>query len=314
MKISMTKPVVCCGFTPCIQRRLVFEKIVPKSVNRVIEMSEGIGGKGANVARVLKQLGGESLHVGFVGGDNGHHFESLMAESGVDCAHVRVQGNTRYCQTLIERGNPEVTELVEEMPALSLSEWEQMLDLFDGLDLSGMVTISGKLPAGAPESGYAEMVRRVQARGGRVLLDTAGAPLLSALSEKPFFVKINEHELLGATGQCELRRAARQLLGSTVSALMITRGADSAFLFAGDDCYELVPPVVEAINPIGSGDSVLAGWAYCLAGGERDLLAAARFSMACGVANALQAASGYVDVSDVRRLVDQVLVTRHTGL
>ena len=57
--------------------------------------------------------------VGFVGGANGMLLEQMLDAEEIGYRHVVVEGETRICQTLVEAGNPETTELVEEMPPLT---------------------------------------------------------------------------------------------------------------------------------------------------------------------------------------------------
>jgi tagatose 6-phosphate kinase len=223
-----SKPIICCGFTPCIQRILEFKAFEKGAVNRAARVTIGIGGKGANTARMVEQLGGTPTLVGFAGGANGRLLEGLLTQEGIAFQHVEVAGETRICQTLVEAGNPETTELVEEMPPIAPREWQEMVALFGSLGLSGsVVAISGKLPAGAPVDAYAQIA--AMAKGGRIILDAPGEPLLLALEQKPFVVKINDVELLQTVGGDDLPTACRELLGRGAQSVLITRGSRSAF-------------------------------------------------------------------------------------
>ncbi len=225
------KPIICCGFTPCIQRILEFKAVEKESVNRASRVTIGIGGKGANTARMVTQLGGSPELVGFAGGANGRLLEELLTQERVRFEHVQTAGETRICQTLIEEGNPETTELVEEMPPITPREWKQMVALFGSLGLSGaVVAISGKLPAGAPVDAYAQVVKMVVEQGGRVILDAPGEPLLLALEHKPFVVKINDAELLQTVGGDDLPTACRELIKRGAQSVLITCGSRSAFI------------------------------------------------------------------------------------
>lgn len=260
MKTS-TKPIICCGFTPCVQRILEFPKIEKGVVNRAVKVTVGIGGKGANTARMVKQQGGHPVLVGFVGGANGRLLEEMLDREDVGYRHVVVDGETRVCQTLVEEGNPETTELVEEMPPLSLDNWRHMMKLFESLDLHGaIVPIAGKLPAGAPADAYAQICKLAHDQGGRVILDAPGEPLLLALEHEPAIVKINDVELLATVGGNDLMVACRELMKFGARSVLITRGGKTAFFVDEQQALEIVPPKIRAINPVGSGDAVTAGW------------------------------------------------------
>ena len=302
------KPIICCGFTPCIQRIIEFQCIEKGVVNRAVRVTVGIGGKGANSARMVTQLGGNAELVGFAGGINGRLLEGMLNNEGIAFRHVEVEGETRICQTLVEAGIPETTELVEEIPPISADEWSSMVALFESLNLSGaMVSISGKLPAGTPVDAYAQIARMVADQGGRVILDAPGEPLLLALEHKPFIVKINDVELLQTVGGDDLMAACRDLMQHGAHAALITRGSRSAFYMDGTQTLEILPPGIEAINPVGSGDAVTAGMAVDLSRGK-DMSEALITGMACGAANALNLVSGLLTPGDVRRLRSEVQI------
>lgn len=299
---TITKPIICCGLTPCVQRILEFGQVEKGMVNRAVKVTIGIGGKGANTARMIRQLGGESLLVGFAGGRNGRLLEKMLDAEAVAFRHVETEGETRICQTLVESGNPETTELVEEMPPIDSNEWAAMIDLLQSLDLKGaIVPISGKLPAGAPIDAYAQIAALVADRGGRVILDAPGEPLLLALEHEPFLVKMNDVELMQTVNGDDLIDACLRVVGRGAHSVLVTRGSRSAFYVNGSKTLKITPPAIDAINPVGSGDAVTAGIAVALAN-EWDLNEMLTEGMACGAANALNLKSGYLQVKDVQRL------------
>jgi tagatose 6-phosphate kinase len=305
---TTSKSIICCGFTPCVQRILEFPKLEKGVVNRAVKVTIGIGGKGANTARMVGQLGGNPLLIGFVGGANGALLEQMLDAEEVDYRHVGVEGETRLCQTLVEQGNPETTELVEEMPPLHPDNWQHMMMLFQSLELSeAMVSISGKLPAGAPVDAYAQICRLVHDQGGRVILDAPGEPLLLALEHEPAIVKINDVELLATVGGDELLVACEELIARGAGAVLITRGSNSAFFVDDFQVLEIFPAKIDAINPVGSGDAVTAGLAVALNNGK-DISEALVYAMACGAANALNLLSGYLKREDVERLAGEVVL------
>jgi 1-phosphofructokinase family hexose kinase len=277
-------------------------------VNRASHVTVGIGGKGTNTARMVKQLGGHPVLVGFAGGENGALLEKMLDAEAVGYRHVVVEGETRICQTLVEEGNPETTELVEEMPPIRPDNWEQMKKLFGSLELSGsIVTISGKLPAGAPVDAYAHVCETSMQQGGRVILDCPGEPLLRALEHKPFMVKINDAELLETVNAASPLQGCRELIHRGAQSVLITCGGRNAYYMDSSRTLEIEPPVIRAVNPVGSGDAVTAGVSVELARGA-DILHAINTGMACGAANALTLVSGLLDPAAVERLRSAVRV------
>ena len=307
---AFLKPIICCGFTPCVQRIIEFNTLDKDVVNRASRVTIGVGGKGANTARMATQLGGQPQLIGFSGGTNGCLLEEMLAKEEVAFQHVEAEGETRICQTLVEAGNPEITELVEEMPPISSHEWNQMVALFQSLDLSGaMVPVSGKLPTGAPVDAYAQIAKMVAEQGGRIILDAPGEPLLLALEHKPFIVKINDVELLETLGGDALKAACRELIRRGAQSVLITRGSRTAFYVSESKTLEIFPPKIEAVNPVGSGDAVTAGMAVELSRGKA-VSEAIITGMACGAANALNLLSGLLKLDDVEQLRNEVRVKK----
>ncbi len=299
---DLLKPIICCGFAPCVQRIIEFSKLEKDKVNRVLRVTVGIGGKGANTARMATQLGTTPKLIGFSGGANGRLLEKMLVREGVAFRHVGVAGETRICQTLVEAGSSEITELVEEMPPLGGDDWPRMVELFQSLELSGaVVPLSGKLPAGAPVDAYAQIAKMVDERGGRIILDAPNEPLLLALEYKPFLVKINDSELLATFGGDDLLLACQEMIRRGAQSVLITRGSRSAFYVDEVQAVEIFPPKIEAINPVGSGDAVTAGIAVELSRGK-DIFEAIITGIACGAANALNLLSGFLKLEDVKRL------------
>ena len=303
---EFSKVVVCCGFAPCVQRILEFDFLKKEQVNRALKVSIGIGGKGANTARMVNQLGEEPLLLGFAGGTNGRLLEHLLDKEGVPYKHVEVRGETRICQTLVAQGTPETTELVEEMPPLEENEWSAMIKLLKSEDLSNaVVPACGKLPAGAPVDAYAQVAFIVKSQGGDLIIDAPGEPLLRTLEHRPALVKINDVELKNTLKGKDLKDSCLRMLALGAQSILITRGAKTAFYVSDSTQFEIVPPKIQAINPVGSGDAVTAGIAVAMAQG-RSVQEMLIQGMACGAANALNLKSGFLKMSDVKRLSSEV--------
>lgn len=71
--------------------------------------------------------------------------------------------------------------------------------------------------------------------------------------------------------------------------------------------YKVQIPTVNAVNPVGSGDALVSGFAVGLARNYpiKEILALAA---ACGTANALEKETGFVRKTEVERLLKEVTV------
>jgi tagatose 6-phosphate kinase len=295
---------LCIGLTPAVQELREFSSFTLGEVNRARAIHRSVAGKGANVARVLRQLGGHPLLLGFVGGETGRFITRGLRRDGVAEKLTRTRQPTRVCVTLLDRATGTITELVEEAPRPTASDWRKFFTTFRRcLPSARYLVIAGALMPGAPPAVY----RKLAQCGVPVLIDSQRAPLLSVLECRPFLVKLNVHELANTLGRpVEPVPGARELLRRGAQNVLVTHGAQGAWLVTGAAVWQYRPPRLAAVNPIGSGDAVTAGIVRGLERGA-DLPAAVRFGIGCGAANALTLIAGTVRRTDVRRLTRRVV-------
>lgn len=284
--------ILCGGLTPCIQRTLEFDALRPGGVNRAKKVTASVGGKQINVARMLKSLGAYARTIGFCGGANGRKLLDLLEAEGLYLESVPAAGNTRTCQTLIDRAAHEVTELVEEMPPVSAKEQRAFIDHFMKLRAdASLMTLSGTLPPGFPADFYRTLV---EGAGVPVMVDTHGPALKEVLKAAPLMVKLNEHELAATFGTEAIEKSAQKLLAEGVEWVLVTRGAEGAVLLRENGLWKFGVPEVKVLNPIGSGDAVTAGIAFAISQ-ARPMPEAVRFGLACGAAQTESLVSGVLD-------------------
>lgn len=309
--------ILCVGGTPAVQRTLLFESFKVGGVNRARELHVTAAGKVTNAARVATTVGGRALLATFLGGDSGHFVAAELDAGGIVYRPVWVDPPTRTCTTLVPDDVP-VTELVEEapeVPAEAVAELEATV--VRHLGEAEVLCLTGSFPPGVPENFYGRLVGHAHGAKVPVIVDAQKALLRGALAEGPFLVKPNLEEA-AATLDLSLTDDEEEDAETAVAALtesgaewaLVTTGATGAML--GDVSggrWRLQPPKVEAVNPIGSGDSLAAGLAVAFARGE-PVPEAATFSIACAAANVLTPTSGVVRPGDVERLRPWVRLTR----
>ncbi|TNJ65751.1 1-phosphofructokinase [Paenibacillus hemerocallicola] len=296
-----------------IDKTYVLDSFPLGRVSRVSEMISVPGGKGINVARVVSQLGGSVKATGFVGGSNGDYIVKELGNAGIDNDFVTVEGESRLCLNMIDISAGTSTELLEPGPIITAQQIEAIKDKVKRLAAdSVIVAFSGSLPKGAPAALYADLVDIAKAQGAKAFLDTSGDALIEGVKARPFFIKPNEDEigkLLGRKPEREsdMYAGMMQLMERGVGCVVVTLGAAGSVAGYAGRLYRIRAPRIEAINPVGSGDSFVAGMAVAVASGE-PVEQALRLATASGTANALNAQAGDVRVDDVRRLVAQVQI------
>ncbi|HZG66035.1 MAG TPA: hexose kinase [Herpetosiphonaceae bacterium] len=279
---------------------------------RVPQLLGLAGGKGFNVARALRALGGQPLVVGPFGGHTGHALVDMAQAEGLACAPVWIEGETRMCLTIVDPQTGHVTEIYEDGPVLTSRTWQEVVAAIRRhTPAASIVTVSGSCPPGTPADGLRQIVEVGHAAGVPVLLDTAGPHLLDALAAGPVLLKINREEAARVLGR-ELEDAAAAAHAVTAlrergaRAVVITLGKGGAAGIAADgQHFGWAAPEVAGTYPTGSGDALFAGLAAGLGRGL-GLPEAVRLGVTVGAANTLQLGAGVFDPGAVARLHEQV--------
>ena len=303
------KHIICIGMTPAVQEVREFKSFQLGEVNRSPAIHRSAAGKGPNVARVLRQLGGRPLLLGFVGGETGKFITTNLRRQGVPEKLVRTNQPTRICTTLLDHATGTITELVEEAQLPPRAAWQEFFRTLDrSVAQARYVVIAGALMPGAAPEIYRDIARR----GVPVIIDSQRQPLLGVLEFKPLIAKLNVHELENTLGrkfktEKQIVSGARELILAGAQNVVVTHGAAGAWLVTGEQAWYYRPPRITSVNPIGSGDAVTGGICRKLEQGSA-MPEAVRCGIACGAANALTLTVGTVNLTDVRRLFRQVVV------
>lgn len=285
------------------------------TVNRVLETHKTPGGKGLNVTRVLAQLGDDVLASGLLGGKIGEYLEEGLDKVGIKHAFSKIAGETRNCIAVLHEGQQ--TEILEKGPTVSEFEadtfLEHFLNLIPKLEL---VVISGSLPQGIASNYYAKIVSLCHEHELPVILDCSGKALEETLtsSEKPTVIKPNTEELSQLlhqeiTDDCDdLKEALRQPLFDGVEWVIVSLGSKGAFAKHKDTFYRVTIPKIDVVNPVGSGDSTVAGIASAYVSGvsDQELLKKANV---LGMLNAQEKQTGHVNLANYEKLFNEIKVT-----
>jgi tagatose 6-phosphate kinase len=305
--------VLTVALNPAVDIAYSFDGFQVGAIHAVKRVDRVAGGKGNNVARVLRILGVPVTATGFAGGHAGAFLQEELRRLGIAAEFQPIAGESRTCLALVDRESNSVTEVREPGPAVSAEEASLFLERFTRLVAgAGAVVLAGSLPPGLPANFYGQLVALARRAGAFVVLDTSGAPLREALAAGPDLVKPNRDELAAWSGRelrevADLAAAAGQMRAAGARAVALSLGAEGLLYIGDEGSWLLQPPPVTALNPVGSGDSLVAGIvAGRLAGWS--IVEALRLGVACGTANAMTAAVASLDRGEVSRLAPQVRI------
>lgn len=236
--------------------------------HRVNDVSVRAGGKGVNVARVLGQLGIQTVATGFLGGANGTRFRQLLSElpqSGrIESQFIDTDADTRLSIAVIEDDHA-ATVFNEAGSAPSDAAWEELLNLLEsGLRPGDMVACCGSLPGDTDPEWVGRIVETTQRAGARILVDATGATLQAACDAGADFVKPNDDELRESTGCEDVAAGAQQLLASGVGTVIVSEGSRGMSVHTREGAWRAAPAQHVEGNPTGAGDASVAAWCLYL--------------------------------------------------
>ncbi len=309
--------ILCVTLNPCLDKTLTVPSWKPGDLVRGSAVREVVGGKGNNVARALVHLGRSPARpVTFLGGPIGTYCEELLRrDDGLDPLVTRSEAPTRVILTVRTQATAEQTAFFDPDPEIRPDEAEDLLQRVETALTESRVealTLSGSSPSCSTHGLYGDLIALARARKVPVFLDTYGPALRSIWGFWPEVMQLNRREA-GAYLRVShpTDEALVELLDRWarhgVLCVVVTDGPGPVMVRLRGRYYRVRPPKIEPVNPIGSGDSTLAGlvdgW---LAQLEPEPLL--RHAIACGVANALVWDAGAIERETIRRVEESVIV------
>jgi 1-phosphofructokinase family hexose kinase len=304
--------ILCLTPNPAIDRTLILPSLVLGSVQRAERVIAAAGGKGLNVARAIRILGGESWCMGFAGGHNGRLLADLAQNDGLHSSWTWIDSETRTCIILVSQ-NGGVTEIDEPGLPVSKSDWKRLQqDVYNQISSANLVCVSGSLPPLSSADDLQALLSMLVDTGKQVWVDTSGTALDTVLTCPGICIKVNGDEI-GRSLAFEVKdvpsaKRALMMLGKRgPTTYVITLGAAGALLATNEGRWYAQGPRVTVVSTVGSGDSFLGGFVNALDNG-RDYPDALCDAVAAGTANTLSAGGGQFAFQEFKELRKQIQI------
>lgn len=260
--------IVTVTMNPTIDKTVDVGHLNRGGLNRVRHVEADAGGKGINVSKTIRELGGESIATGFIGGNNGAFIRKTLEGMGIKTDFVEVDGETRTNMKIFE-DTGELTEINEQGPEIQKAQLEQLLEKLESYaGEQTLFVLAGSIPAGVPKDIYRSIIEKVHEKGAKVLLDADGEMFANALDAGPDIIKPNREELQEYAGmdylasEQELLRIAKNLMKKGISTVAVSMGRCGAMILQED--YQVKCPglQVKAHSTVGAGDAMVAALSY----------------------------------------------------
>ena len=259
-------------------------------VNRAEREEIFPGGKGINVSRVLAALGIRSAAYGFAAGFTGEELRRLVRAYGIDADFLPVAGMTRI-NVKIRSGKE--TDINASGPSVREEDLRALAEKLRLLPENSVLVLAGSAPSSLSNDCYARLVSYSGRSDLRIALDTSGKAFARSLALAPWLIKPNAEELEEAVGEKlssrgEIASAAERLQERGARNVIVSLGGDGALLVSESGERIFVPaPQGKAVDTVGAGDSLLAGFLAAKEQGVSDAEALAQ-GVAAGSATAFR--------------------------
>ncbi len=251
------------------------------------------GGKGLNVSKVLKNLGVESIALGFIAGFSGTEFKRMAEADGLNCNFIMLPNG--FTRINVKIKDIDGTEINGSGPDITPEAVDLLMEQLDTLKAGDILVLAGSIPNSMSQTFYSDILERLQGKGIEFVVDATKELLLKVLPYHPFLIKPNNHEL-GELFGVELKTReevlpfARKLqeLGAR-NVLVSLAGKGAVLIDEKEQAYMLPAPKGTLVNAVGAGDSMVAGF---IAGwhDKKDFYHAFKMGVSAGSASAFSEA------------------------
>ncbi len=306
----VTFMILTLTINPAIDRVVSVDKLVFEDRAYILNQTEIAGGRGVNASVLLHRFGGKTLALLTSGGAAGERMEKSLAGMGFPFEVVRVRPESRTNLTISDKQGLTV-KLNEVGQPLGESELNQIRRLVEArLAKAKWLMICGSMQPGIPSSFYCEIIEMAKARGVKTLLDTDGEALVHGLEAKPTVITPNQQEAERLLGRALLTRiqfleAVERLHAMGPESVILSLGSRGAIGAGPDGIFEALPPRVDALCPIGAGDSLAAAYVWAL-DKKKPFYEALRWGVAAGTASAALPGMAFPSIEQTRAIYKQV--------
>ena len=264
------------------------------------------GGKGINVSTVLTNLGVETKALYFAAGFVGDEIIRMVGESGLNAEAIPVaEGCSRINVKVLSE---EHTEINSKGPVIGEEPMNRLYECLDHLQEGDFLVLAGSVPASLPGTVYRDILKHVEGKGVRTVVDATGDLLRETLSCHPFLIKPNQEELedfflVKINDKDEAVPYAKRLQEMGAQNVLVSMAGEGAILIEKDGTVSMLPaPAGDVVNSVGAGDAMVAGFLTgWLESGEAQT--AFRMGLAAGSASAF---------SDVHATKEEILKVYET--
>lgn len=308
--------IVVISLNPAIDRTVILRSSLEyDTVNIIDKTLVEVGGRGINVARAIRSLGGDCNVLGFCAGNNGRSIKDRLTSLGIGHDFTEIPGESRANIQIIEEDGTQ-TKMHELGPDIKDGDFLRFLEKLKlYLSPENIIVLCGSRPNGMKEKQYMRIVKTIKKSGAKLLVDADGDTLRNVLDYEPDLIKPNATELAKLTGNPRTHdpeEAFRNLAPYTEQGaknICASLGKDGAvFAFRGEKPLYIVADAGEADkSTVGSGDAMMGALAHAFAQ-NMSYEEMAKFAVCMGTATAKLPGTQVATIKEMFEVYEHVKV------
>ncbi len=302
--------IVTLTINPAVDRTVSVDKLVFEDRAYILDRTEAAGGRGINASHVIHAFGGKTLALLTSGGAAGGRIQKMLEGQGFAFEVVRVKEESRSNVTISDKQGLTI-KLNEIGKPIEKRELKEVHDLVEArLAKAQWLMICGSVPPGVPPQFYSEIIHLAQRRGVKTLVDTDGEALLHSLDAKPTVITPNQHEAERLLGRALITRgqfleALDRIQKMGPESVLLSLGSRGAVASNTEGTFEILPPHIDALCPIGAGDAMAAAFTWSM-DKKKSFAESVRWGVAAGTAKAKLPGMTFPTLEQTRAVYKQV--------
>lgn len=249
---------------PSIDYVVKLDDLKTGEVNRTNEEYVYPGGKGINVSLILNELGYNNKALGFVSGFTGAYIKDTLRYKGLEEDFINLENGFTRINVKVKSSNE--TEINGQGPIINEMALNELYKKLDKLKENDVLILAGSIPNTLDSSLYENIMKRLENKNIKIVVDATKDLLMNVLKHKPFLIKPNNHELqelfnVKLENIDDIIVYANKLKEMGAKNVLVSMGKDGALL-SSENGEIFISNVAngEVKNSVGAGDSMVAGF------------------------------------------------------
>lgn len=304
--------IVTLTLNPAVDRTISVDRLVFDDRAYILSQTEVAGGRGLNASRVIHSFGGKTLAITTSGGQDAGSFHELAKRGGFPVRFIPIANPIRVNFTISDKQGL-TTKLNELGPPISNDELKEIRKAVEAeLPKASWLMLCGSIPPKVDCRFYAELVELAKRKGVETLVDSDGPALANAIEAKPTAIAPNQLEaerLLEAAliTRSQSLEAVERIHKMGAQSVILSLGGRGALAVNSEGIFEVIPPRIDALCPIGAGDALAAAFLWARVE-KKSFADAVRWGVAAGTASAAKPGMQFATLKETRAMYRKVEV------